>query len=139
MIVFLFFVFTSCARVNCVLCCILHKFLCALCPSLMCMVIRRDSVQLYMLYIVVRACVTVTFCDPQLSRELERVAGDPDLGSRAAGKLRHWITLIRKSTFTESLKSITLPGAAPGHRKLGGAIREASHMGEYHTESADPW
>ena len=33
-------------------------------------------------------------------------------------------------TFSENFKSITLPGAAPGHRKLGGPVREASHLGE---------
>ena len=35
-------------------------------------------------------------------------------------------------TFSENFKSITLPGAAPGHRKLGGPVREASHLGEDH-------
>ena len=35
-------------------------------------------------------------------------------------------------TFHENFNSITLPGAAPGHRKLGGPIREASHLGEDH-------
>ena len=35
--------------------------------------------------------------------------------------------------FPENFKSITLPGAAPGHRKVvGGPIREASHLGEDH-------
>ena len=33
---------------------------------------------------------------------------------------------------SDSLTSIALPGAAPGHRKLGGPIREASHLGEDH-------
>ena len=34
--------------------------------------------------------------------------------------------------FPENFKSISLPGAAPGHRKVGGPIREASHLGEDH-------
>ena len=34
--------------------------------------------------------------------------------------------------FTENFKSINLPGAAPGHRKLAGSIRQASHLGEEH-------
>ena len=34
--------------------------------------------------------------------------------------------------FSENFKSITLPGAAPGHRKVGDPIREASHLGEDH-------
>ena len=33
-------------------------------------------------------------------------------------------------TFSENFKSISLPGAAAGHRKLGGPNREASHLGE---------
>ena len=34
--------------------------------------------------------------------------------------------------FSENFKSIPLPGAAPGHRKLGGPNREESHLGEDH-------
>ena len=34
--------------------------------------------------------------------------------------------------FPENFKSISLPGAAPGHRKVGGPIRETSHLGEDH-------
>ena len=33
---------------------------------------------------------------------------------------------------SERFKLITLPGAAPGHRKMGVPIREASHLGEDH-------
>ena len=32
----------------------------------------------------------------------------------------------------ENFKSITLSEAAPGHRKLEGPIREASHLGDDH-------
>ena len=34
--------------------------------------------------------------------------------------------------FPEIFMSITLPGAAPGHRKVGGPIREASYLGVDH-------
>ena len=33
-------------------------------------------------------------------------------------------------TFSENFKYIDLPEAAPEHRKLGGPIGEASHLGE---------
>ena len=34
--------------------------------------------------------------------------------------------------FPENFKSITLSGAAPEHRNLGGPYREASHLGKDH-------
>ena len=33
---------------------------------------------------------------------------------------------------SENVQSIILPGTAPGHRKLGGPLSEASHLGEDH-------
>ena len=34
--------------------------------------------------------------------------------------------------FLKISSRITLPGATPGHRKVGGPFREASHLGEDH-------